>query len=452
MTILIYCFLVDDMLRLWNMSVITFAIQRLALGVLAAMTFLGLVTEEAYFATENSFIIPQERKEEIVKSLADPETVIVFKDLDSDQDLDTTLTKPEVVLKKIGLQDEITEVLRQNTPKEAEDIFILPANVLRKEAEIKGITIPDQLTEKPVDREVFNEKQREDLQKTLSLIEDRLDKLKIEQSQRIESPTQALPPSEVEIVEIETKETPIQSVSIPSTRVNAVINIVCLEKRGNILSITVGSGVFISDQGTIITNGHVAQHILKQESEFVDCEVKHPQNPTMRYRVAVLHIPDIWRGGGLLNESQGTGENDFAFLKIVGPAPNGVIPQSFPFIPIQASDSVLVVGNDILLSGYPARTTGDVTSDTNVPLISDESTIEKVFTFEDDSIDIISSGASSVAKRGSSGGAIINNGSLIGIIVTTNTSESGGTHINGLTLNYIQRELKNQGLSLNSFI
>ena len=436
------------------MPVITFIVQRLALGVLVAMTFLGLVTEETYFATENSFIIPQERKEEIVKSLADPDTVIVFEDLDTSQTLRTSPITPNMSSKDKGdtrLEDELTQVLAHNLPQETEDLFVLPADILRKEAETQGVVISDDFTEKPIPQETYKERQEEIIQETLDAIEDRLEELKIEQKQSSEP---VVPPATV-VQPVETivdESSLIKSVTIPNTLANAVINIVCLEKDGNTLSIAVGSGVIISDQGTIITNGHVAQYILKQESEYVDCEVKHPNNPTMRYRVAVVHIPEIWRGGGLLNESRGTGENDFAFLNVVGPAPEGVLPQSFPFVPLQTNEQVLTIGNDILLSGYPAQQTGNIQIDTNVPLIRDESVIQDVFTFKDDSIDVISSGISPVARQGSSGGAIIDNGSLIGIIVTTNTADSGGTYLNGLTLNYIQRELKNQGLSLDSFI
>ena len=436
------------MLGLPYMPAITFIVQRLALGVLAAMTFLRLVTEETYFATENSFIIPQERKEEVARSLADPDTIFIFENLDILQPLKALPINPKQSSQDSPdpqLEDELTEVLNSNLPEETEDIFVLPADILRKEAQTQGVTIPKQLTAKPTPQETHRKQQEILLQETLATIEARLAEIKIQQEQ-IQSPTLVTQQEEV------SNSPSVQTVTIPNTLANAVINIVCLEKNGNTLSIAVGSGVIISATGTIITNGHVAQHILKQESELVDCEVKHPQHPTMRYRVAVVHIPDMWRGGGLLNESRGTGENDFAFLKVVGPAPNGILPRSFPFINLQTSERALTIGNAILLSGYPAQQTGNIERDTNAPQVRGESSIQNVFTFSDDSIDIISSGVSPVARQGSSGGAVVDNESLIGIIVTTNTTESGEMYLNGLTLNYIQRELRNQGLSLDSFI
>lgn len=415
------------------MPVITFLVQRIALGVLAAMTFLGLVTEETYFATENSFIVPQERKEAIVDSLLDPETVIVFEELQSEETLDVEpikikqITTPE----EKTLESELEEIVEQNIP-EKKSFFRLPEDFLYKEAEIQGVAIPETLTKKPVPQEKYKAEQEKIVRETLDTIEKRLETLKVEQQEVVPQV--------------------VKNVVIPNTLANAVVNIVCLEKNGNTLSIAVGSGVIVSPQGTIITNGHVAQHILKQESEYVDCEVKHPENPTMRYRVAVVHIPEMWRGGKLLSESHGTGEKDFAFLNVVGPAPEGVIPSSFPYLPVQLSSSVLTIGNDILLAGYPAKKTGNVGVDTNVPQVRGNSIIENVFTFQNDSVDVVSSGVSPVAKQGSSGGAVVDNGALIGIIVTTNISPTGGEYLNGLTLNYIQRELKRHGLSIESFI
>lgn len=421
------------------MPVITFIIQRLALGVLAGMTFLGLVSEDTYFATESAFIVPQERKEAIVESLSDPETIVVFEDLNENKKLDVAPV-PRMSDKDKGdtrLEDELVNIIEHALPQEVEDLFVLPAETVRKEAETQEVIIPDELTEEPIPEQVFREEQREVLQETLNTIEERLDTIKREQAQQ-------------EPVVVPTPV--VEAVTIPNTLTNAVVNIVCLEKKGNILNVAVGSGVFVGQDGSIITNGHVAQHILKQKSEFVDCEVKHPDNPSMRYRVAVVHIPDMWRGGSLINESHGTGENDFAFLSVVGPAPGGIIPTSFPYLRTQTSKSVLSEGNDIFLAGYPAVQTGNIQNDTNAPLITDQSVIEDVFTFGIDSIDVVASGVSPVARQGASGGAVVDDGKLIGIIVTTNEYPSGGTYLNGLTLNYIQRELQSQGLSLQTFL
>lgn len=424
------------------MPVVTFIIQRLTLGILAGMTFLGIVSEETYFATEDFFIVPQERKEAIVESLADPETIIVFENLEEDLTIkaQTVPSSPNDTLQdEMLLQDELNNLIEQNIPTSTEDLFILPAQVLREEAKDQGVGIPDNLsTQKPIPEEEFKKQQQEELQETLEMIDQQLDTLK--QQQKVVQDEETLVASEQ-----------VEEVVIPNTLVNAVINIVCLEKKGTTLSIAVGSGVFVSNQGVIITNGHVAQHILRQQSEFIDCEVKHADNPSMRYRVAVVHIPDMWRGGRLLNETFGTGENDFALLQVVGPAPDGIIPNRFPFIPIETNEKALTIGNDIFLAGYPAVQTGNIERDTNASLVTGFSVIEDVFTFGNDAIDVVASGVSPVARQGSSGGAIVDSDSLIGIIVTTNTKPSGGVYLNGLTLNYIERELAQQGLSLSSF-
>lgn len=429
-----------------GMEAIIFIFQRITLASLATLTFLGITTEETYFATEDRYNIPQERKEAVEELLEDPETVVVFEnesqvninDAERLNKEDRDSEKKESILEKT-----LDKIL--NTSQEGEDFFMLPTEVLEEEAKEHGVVIPDDLQEKPLPVEEYKEQKAAEIEKNLNTITKQLEEIKEKTQTDVVVETTTPEP-------IPAQKAKAQTTVIPRTVPNSVVSIVCLERIGNTLSVSTGSGVFINKEGTLVTNAHVAQNLLKQDDPNVDCEAKHPNHPTMRFRVAILHMPKVWLGGRLLGVSHGTGEDDFAFLSVVGPSPDGVIPVSFPYIEVDAGDSGLVVGNDILLAGYPGKQTGNLELDTNLPLVQDTSVITDVFTFGGDSIDVISSGASPVAKQGSSGGAIVDQGELIGLIVTTNPASSGGNYLNGLTFNYIKQDLAENGLSLESFL
>jgi hypothetical protein len=172
----------------------------------------------------------------------------------------------------------------------------------------------------------------------------------------------------------------------------------------------------------------------------------------MNYRAVISYIPSIWKGSGMFNLQYGTGENDYAFLSIVGPGPLGRIPESFPYISPTTSSKNIEVGNDIFMLGYPSKQSGVYNIDTNLPQVTDTSVITDVFTFNRTSKDIFSSGISPVAKQGSSGGAVVDNGGLIGLIVTTNQHPSGGNILNAISLSYIKNDLEENGLSIDTFL
>jgi len=392
------------------MPILIFIIQRVILLFLAIMTFLGITSDETYLNASDNYRVEKERKTAILEILEKEDPIIIVEG------------RNDTLVERIGI-DNILEKINEEFPvfgtKEP-----LPESFEEPENEVK---------------EEFNTEVQKDTNILIDKIEEDLKRIR----------------GEADKLAIEKKEESLPNTSnfvISNTAYNAVVNIVCLERINNSLSVITGSGIIISPKGTILTNGHVAQHLLNQKNENMDCEVKHPNNPSMNYRVTVLYIPNIWKGNKMLNLQHGTGENDYAFLSIVGPGPTGKIPDSFPYISPITSSGGIKVGNDILMLGYPSKNSGVYKIDTNLPLITDTSLITDVFTFNKISKDIFSSGVSPVAKQGSSGGAVVDEGRLLGLIVTTNAHESGGNILNAISLSYIKNDLADNGVSINTFI
>jgi hypothetical protein len=215
---------------------------------------------------------------------------------------------------------------------------------------------------------------------------------------------------------------------------DAVINILCVEKIGNLARSTTGSGVIISAQGLIITNAHVAIDLRKPSNI---CTIRTGNLAKNAYKAEVLYIPEEWEknnkdyiNAGIVQSS--TGEHDFALLQIVGSATNAKLPFSFNFININKGK--LSKGDEINTIGYPAERVGLFSSNSNLYRINNTTSIKGVYSFGETSTDLISTGKVSNAEQGSSGGAIMKNGELVGIIANV----SGGT-INGLSIGYIKR-------------
>lgn len=399
------------------MPILIFTIQRLILLFLAIMTFLGITSDETYLNASDSYRIEKERKPAIVELLEKGDPVVIVEESD------------DGLLEKTGL-DNMLDKINNEFPIFGQKEII--------SGEVEMVIAP----KKTFDTEIQKNTNLllQDIENDLEKIRLEVDKLSSEDSDLIE-----------EVEEVEEKlSKPV--FKIANTASNAVINIMCLSRVGNNISITTGSGVIISPKGTILTNGHVAQHLLQQNNDNVDCEIKHPNNLSMSYRAVISYIPSIWKGGGMLNLKEGKGESDYAFLSIVGPGPTGKIPVSFPYIPIETNSKEIEVGKSIFMLGYPSKQTGVYKKDTNLELVTDTSVIKDIFTFNKTSIDTFSSGVSPVAKQGSSGGAVLDGGKLIGLIVTTNEDQSGGSILNAITLSYIKNDLEDNGLSIDTFL
>ncbi len=239
----------------------------------------------------------------------------------------------------------------------------------------------------------------------------------------------------------------------------ATVNILCTVK-GNEMSPISGTGVVISKDGLILTNAHVAQYFLLQnyrEPNFVTCIIRTGSPAYPRYTAELVYISPEWveANKSILKDEnpQGTGEYDFAFIRIVGGL-NGTTVSSLPFTTPDTRENISV-GEPVLLTSYPAGFLGGQSIIQGLNIASAITTIQDVFTFTADLIDVISVGGTVVSQKGASGGAVLDrHGEVIGII---STSSSGKTtsdrELNAITLAYINRSLtQHAGLSLSEFM
>lgn len=247
---------------------------------------------------------------------------------------------------------------------------------------------------------------------------------------------------------------------------DALVNIICVRRKGNMISVSNGSGVIVSPSGAVITAAHVAQFMLLEDnpgSINMDCTLYRENIPLFGYKADIVYISPDWirENHQLINNSspRGTGKNDYAILHITKNSnPSFSLPTTFSYIPFSISESEATIGREILAAGYPGapETILDITKARN--LVTDITNIQDVLTFGDNNIDVLVTQKTSVGARGSSGGGVFgdddkdnfnNPDKLIGVIITTNGS-SGRDNINATTISYINRDLikeSNHGLS-----
>lgn len=240
---------------------------------------------------------------------------------------------------------------------------------------------------------------------------------------------------------------------------DVVVNVICLQKTATHTKLSTGSGVIISSNGLVLTNAHVAYPFL-QSSQFgmssYSCTVRRENIPNYGYNAELVYYPIDW-----LNENSevikepspvGTGENDYAVLLIttpVGPAPKDQLFSSAS-LSIDAADLKDEVS--VTIAGYPGTNTGVFSVDAQPGLKVADTRIDEYFTFGARTSDVLQTGVNIVAKRGSSGGGVFNNGELYGLIVTTNDG-ADGTYANALTLPYIKRDFQNDtGIPFEEFV
>ncbi|HYF10435.1 MAG TPA: trypsin-like peptidase domain-containing protein [Candidatus Paceibacterota bacterium] len=273
--------------------------------------------------------------------------------------------------------------------------------------------------------------------------------------------------------------TPIPSapaqVSVPVTTIpieelhqkagKALVNIFCTTKRDGSLKPITASGILISPDGVILTNAHAAQYYLLRnyrEPGFIDCIVRAGSPAAPKYRASLLYLSPPWIAENkamITAEKQlGTGENDFALLLITGTTDGSPLPATFPYVPLAFEDSDIMdhPNADYLLAGYPAGFLGGNAIVSDLYQTSTVGRIKQVYTFRDDTADLLSFGGSLLAQRGASGGAAISEigGKVSGIIVTTSeAAATGDRDLHIVTGGHIHRSFRQDtGRSLSDFL
>jgi len=194
----------------------------------------------------------------------------------------------------------------------------------------------------------------------------------------------------------------------------ALVNVLCTTVTGGSFQPISGSGVIIDNRGIILTNAHVAQYFLLKNYPFKDnitCVIRSGSPAQPLYNAEVLYLPQSWINANATQltaqHAQGTGENDYAFLRITGTVASSVpMPAQFPTLPM--SSTAPQEGAPTLLVAYPAGLLDGQTIQMNLYASAAVSTVETLYSFDgSQNVDLIAVKGSVVSQTGSSGGALI---------------------------------------------
>lgn len=264
------------------------------------------------------------------------------------------------------------------------------------------------------------------------------------------------------IPQVDTPKAPVEVdfESINQFARKATVNILCSAKGGELSPIS-GTGVIVEPNGLILTNAHIGQYLLLKDfkqKDFIDCIARTGSPAYPKYNLELVYISPTWVGENktLLKQEnpKGTGENDFAFLRITKMIDDTNLPKEFPFVTMNIRENI-GVNEPVVLVSYPAGFLRGLSILQNLNITSAITRIQDVFTFKDGTIDIIAVGGTVVSQKGSSGGLVVDeNSTLIGVISTSsdgNTTESRG--LNAITLSHISRVIKKElGINMVQFL
>lgn len=244
----------------------------------------------------------------------------------------------------------------------------------------------------------------------------------------------------------------------------ATVNILCTSKSSGPLKPLTASGVLIDPRGVILLNAHTAQYFLLQDyprTDSITCVIRTGNPARPAYQARVLYIPPQWveenRAGIVADDPLGTGENDFALL-LINAAVTGADLTPLPTLSFADSDDDIdrTLSVPHIVAGYAAGFLDGALVQKDLYLSSSVTLINSIFTFDDNTVDLMSLGGSVVAQKGSSGGPVVSqtNQKLVGLVVTTTTAaNTDNRDLRAITLSHISRGLqKFTGKNLPQFL
>ena len=228
----------------------------------------------------------------------------------------------------------------------------------------------------------------------------------------------------------------------------ALVNVYCIYTTDDYIRTTTGTGFFVHPDGVIMTNAHIAQFLLLEETSAVgetECRIRTGDPAAPRYRAELLYLPPAWltEHAELIDAAvpMGTGERDYALLYVTDSITRTPVPVQFPALPI--STELLprtITGSDVVAAGYPAAGFARQSS------LSPEratATISELYTFGSNYADVFSITGSAVGAEGSSGGPVVTpDGTVIGMIATRGDDTIDGPgSLRAITLSHIHRTI-----------
>ncbi|MEK9131454.1 MAG: serine protease [Patescibacteria group bacterium] len=239
---------------------------------------------------------------------------------------------------------------------------------------------------------------------------------------------------------------------------SAIFNILCTSNFGGVFKPASGTGIIINGDGVVLTAAHVGQFFLLKDyptKGSVVCTARTGSPAKNEYELELVYLPPEWIEHNLTNitdeNPQGTGEYDFAILKIVrriDRSSKELLPHPFPHLPLISPDKIPQVGTILLQSAYPAGFLGGVITNLSLYNASALTTVNQLFTFgtSTQAVDLFGLEGTILAQKGSSGGAVITDaGKLAGVIVTSTVgTRTDERTLRALTIGHIDRTLFNR--------
>lgn len=269
----------------------------------------------------------------------------------------------------------------------------------------------------------------------------------VTQTKTVTIPTQPVQPS-------------IDFVLINEFARKAIVNVLCSTKYGTLSPIS-GTGVVVGDDGLILTNAHIGQYFLLKdyiEKNYVECIARVGSPAYPKYKLDLVYISPNWvkENKALLKEQapKGTGEDDFAFLRIISMIDGSNPPSKFSFIPMDIRENINR-DEPVLLASYPAGFLGGLSILQGLNITTAITKIAEIYTFKDGSVDLVSVPGTVVSQKGSSGGAVVDQyAKVIGIISTSSDGDKTSERdLRAITVAYINRALQKEiGINLAQFV